>query len=470
MSRVLSLLLLVVLGMPLSAQPDSTRLLTLGDFYAYLGAYHPILKQADQFDELFDGQRLEAFGEIFDPVVMGDWRQKELKGTEYWDDLSVKGKVPTPFGIDLIGGYDIADGTYLSSERSNLEQGLAYFGIGIPIGPELIVNRRWNILQQARLLPQMAEAERRKLATKLFLSATKDYLEWQKAYQLYQIAQFGVQIADSSLDIVRRMYQTGAMAQIDTVEAFLALQQRRTALQVTQYELEAARQLMSVHLWTPLGEPMELNPNLIPPPIPATLPVVTTEVRDSLLVVADTSHPELQKLFIKQQQLSFERRYRTVNLWPSANFEYKPLLEPRTPDWDAAFNGENYKFGLSFYVPLTSMKKRGKLAQVRAKLEQTQFELQQLDLFVDRSILAAWTSARGVRDAWAVQQRTVSAAQTMFEGELAKFRAGTSELFKVLYRQMVVLKEQENLSKLTAEFYKSRAELYCNAGAFPPLD
>ena len=452
-----------------NTQADTTRVLTLGDFYAYLEAYHPILKQAELYRELGRGQRKEAYAGVFDPSVSGYWDKKQFEGKDYYDDFSVKGKVPTPVGVDLIGGYEVASGQFLSAERTMPDRGLAYMGVGVPIGGELIYNRRWNTMRQARLLPQMAEADRRKLATKLYLNATKAYLNWQTAYQLFLNAARGIDFADTSLNITKQMYRRGAMARIDTTESFLALQQRKSSYEVARYELKAARLQLSAFLWTPAGQPMPMDENLIPTPIPDSLPAVSPGVRDSLLAVSDSLNPKLQKLSLKQQQLTYESRYRLWGTLPSVTFEYKPLLSVAEPQWDPAFNGENYKFGLSFYIPLTRMKSRGKLQQVRAKLAQTEFELQQYGLSLERNIMAGYTTVNGLRRAWRQQQQTVRAANEMLIGERAKFRAGTGELFKVLYRELVVLKEQANLAKLTKAYYKARAEMYWQAGAFPPL-
>mgnify|MGYP006266280985 CR=1 FL=1 len=442
------------------------EVLDVPSFIAGLQAYHPVLRQADLLPERARRSLQQVRGQ-FDPAIVADFNRKIFKDTRYYDNLYTALKVPTLPNINFVGGFEQSVGTFNNPEASTPSEGLIYAGVEVPIGGDLVMDARRNALRQAQLLPRLAQAEQLKLMNKLIFSAMKVYLEWQQAFFQRELARQGVQLAEFRFRGVRERAFRGDAAFIDTTEALLEVQKRRITLQEAELDLEVAKVELDNFLWTPDGLPAELPENVVPGPYPAEVQAVSLAKLEEMVAMADSLHPELQKLAVKNEQLAYELRFQQMQLVPSLNISYKPLFVPTNLETGFSTISENYKFGVGFYVPILLRKQRAKVALTELKQNMLRLDIDNVRLNVVNGVIASHRRLTGFEQLYRTQDAFTDNASRMLLAEMTKFQIGESSLFVVNRRERSLLSAQRKLISLQMKFFKALAELYFSAGQNP---
>ncbi|WP_226390453.1 TolC family protein [Penaeicola halotolerans] len=443
---------------------DGKLTLSLEDFYTIILANHPVASQARLYEEIARQEIRLARG-AFDPVLGGDYDYKNFSNTEYWDILSSELKIPVWFGTDLKLGYDRADGTYLSDERTFPDNGLLTAGFSVPLGRDLIIDGRRAALRQAQLLPELAEADRIKLINKLLLDATKFYWDWYFAHQNLTIQEEGINLARERFKLLRQNMISGDNAPLDTVEALITLQTREIEFKQAQLEYQNASIRVSNFIWSENQEPLELN-EIFPAPSGLNFFELTLSDLERLRNQAAVSHPELIRVNTVLKQLEIERQLAKNNLLPSIKANYNFLQEyTRSPEFpNQGFFREDYKWGLSVYIPLFMRKERAKMQLTNVKLQQTSYDRNILNREILNEINAVYNELLTLKGLTEMQQQVVINNEAMLRGELLKFRNGESTLFLVNTRENNLLSARMKLLDLNTKYQKARATLYWAAG------
>jgi outer membrane protein TolC len=447
-------------------EPNPSQVLGLSEYVEYVQAYHPVLKQAALLPQQARHYLREARG-AFDPSLAADFNRKVLAGKVYYDNFYSTLKIPTLPGLNLVAGYESSTGRSTSPETRTGSAGLAFAGIEVPIGGQLIFDERRNALRQAQLLPQLASAEQQKVVIKLWAEALKAYLAWQSAYFAQGVQRQGLQLAQQRLEWVRARALVGELAVIDTLEAYLEVQRRLLLSLEADVDLVVATRSLANFLWTPDGQPQDIPPAWVPEAQAANsnLPAL-----DELVTRADSLHPELAKLRLKQQQLEWERRFTFWQTMPTVRIGYRPIVTPvagALDDFSAAFLQENYKFGLGFYIPIPGRKNIAKYNLSRLKVQFNELETNYTRLSVRTSIEAEYTRAQQYALLAATQATMTANAETMRQAEETRFQIGESSLFILNTRERYVLEAQLKLVQLREKQLKAVVELYLDSGQNP---
>ncbi|GHA69204.1 TolC family protein [Pontibacter akesuensis] len=466
---LLVMLAFVLLGFPQAQAQDTAKVLTLQDFHRLILQHHPIASQAALLTEQAR-QELRIARGTMDPVISSKLYRKEYGGKEYYNLWSNKLRVPLWFGPELVAGFDRNTGQYLNPENTMPPDGLSYAGIAVPLGQGLFIDERRATIRQAKLMQGIAEAERVKLINKLLLEATKDYWEWLLQYRTAQVYQEAQELTEFRLRAVRSRVLEGDLAAIDTVEALMALQERQLLLQQAQLELQNAQLQVAVHLWAEDQVPLELQAHTIPTLTGIDASTVSAQELQSLLAEARSSHPELQKLSLKGEQLQIERTFAANKLLPKLNAEYNVLqrdfyLQPDIMEQDHLQG--NYKLGLSFSLPIFLREERGKLQLTKAKLQANSLELVQQTREVENAVLLAYNELQALESQLQLQEQMVANALTLRNGEQIRFENGESSLFLINSREAKLLEAQVKLYTLRTKYAKARTYLYWAAGEIP---
>ncbi|MER2997604.1 TolC family protein [Pontibacter populi] len=447
--------------------PDSVQILTLKEFYQLILQHHPVASQAELLTEQAKQELRMARGTL-DPVFNSKLSRKEFGGKEYYTTWTNTLRIPTWFGPEIRAGFDKAQGQYLNPENKTPENGLSYAGISVPLGQGLFIDERRNTIQQARLAQDIAEADRVKMINKLLLEATKDYRDWQLYYNTMLVYRESLELAAFRLSAVRARVWEGDLAAIDTVEALTEVQNRDVMLQEALLDYNNARLRISQHLWAENNVPLELEAQTIPSVTDTETIVLSTERMQQVLESARTNHPDLRKVDLKGQQLTFERRMATNKLLPKLNADYNVLQRDFfvTPEaFEEEHLGSNYKLGASLSIPLFMREERGKLQLTKVKQQHNTLELAHTTRAVENGILAAYNEWLSLENQIALQERMVDNARTLRNGELTRFQNGESSLFLINTREMKLMEAQVKLLNLKAKYAKARAQLYWAAGS-----
>ena len=456
-------LLLLLTALPVRGQ-DSLRM-TLSDYYSLILRFHPLAKQAANLPEMARKEIRTARG-AFDPVLKSEYEEKKFDTKNYWSLWESKLMVPVWYGADIKVAYDQNNGRFLDDQYRVPEEGLSYVGISVPLGQGLLIDQRRAGLRQAQQLEKMAEAERIKAINKLLLNAAKTFWDWQFTYRRLQFHEEGVRLATQRFEAVRGRVLFGDLPAIDSLEAYIEVQNRRNILLQSQVEFQNARLIASNFLWDENLQPVEIRPAMIPEPEVADSDTLSALQRDLLLELAKVNHPELIKLEAKLKQLNIEKKLATEKLRPKLNLDYNFLSqgEPWSADVQQYSLNNNYKMGFTFSMPLFLREERGKLGLTRLKIQQTTFDQQQTTRDILTEINTSWNELNNFREQVVIQQEQTSNAALMLDAELFRFNNGESSIFLVNTRENALVNARIKLAELQAKYEKSKAMMLWSAG------
>ncbi|SEA64979.1 TolC family protein [Pedobacter hartonius] len=447
---------------------DTARVFALEDLQLLVFRYHPIVKQAALLSESARANVLQSLG-YFDPALKAGFGRKLFGDTEYYNNWNSELKVPLWLaGADLKVGYDRSVGTYTNPQTRTAHEGLSGVGLSIPLGQGLIIDARRSTLRQSKIMVQYAEAEQLKQINSVWYAVVKDYWNWYYAYRQFALLTEGVELAERRFKALSRQTTIGDKPAIDSVEAYITVQERIIQKEKTKIELQNARLVLSNHLWSGQGNPLELPANAAPPQIDENITRPSQSVLDTLVAQASGQHPELLKLRSKGGQLAIERSYRQEMLKPKLNVS-GTLISNRTsfrgnvPDY-YDFNWSNYKLGIEFAFPLFLRAERGKLREVKIKQRELDYDLQQTGREIRTNVLASYNNLSAYSAQLNVQVQSISNQQTLLKGETQKFDLGESTLFLINSRESKLIDMKIKRESMISDYQKSLAELYYKAG------
>lgn len=464
---------LLLFHQPLFAQNATPNVFPAQTFYEFIRQHHPIVKQTSLFGEEARQVLVQARG-AFDPKLVSHYDRKEFGQDLYYDHWQNKLAVPLWLGgVDLTVSYDRNNprGRYLNPEERTPPSGLTGVGLSIPIGQAMLIDARRNTVRQARLIGEIAEADRIKQVNKVLYDAAKTYWEWFLADRQRQLLTEGYDLANRRFEALRERARLGDAAVIDTTEALITVQERLGQRQQAEVDEQNARLAVSTFLWNAAGQPVDLPATAVPGE-PAQVPP-DDALLQTLLDQAARQHPELLKLDVKIGQLTLEERFRRAMIQPQVLLNAMLLSE--TPRVDVPYNWssyyalrpQNHKIGLDFVFPLFLRKERGKLSEVQVKNQQAALERQQAGRDITNTVQAAWNELKALEAQIVVHQKTVANQQTLLRAEQQKFEIGESSLFLINSRETKLIDLRVKLESLRAKYQKALATLWYVAGTFP---
>lgn len=453
-------LLFIQIGCLTADNPEIDSTVTFQEFIGMVASYHPIFRQADLVVESGEANLRSARGH-FDPVLKSNYDQKQFDGKNYYKINNNELKLPTVLGLEFKAGYENNDGVFLNPESNVTENGLAYAGISVPIGKGLFFDERRQALRQAEFFMQATEFERTILLNQLIFDASKVYWDWYTAWNTYQVLQEAVELAQFRLEGVKESFRQGDEPAIDTLEAYILVQNRELGLTEALIRLRQMTLEASNFLWNENLEPLVLTEKAIP--IDFDQVEVKNPMEDSILVQTlrnlDQFHPQLLLYANKIEQLNVERRWKSEKLKPKLNLNYNFLSQPVGGNPFEGLSTNDYKWGFEFSMPLLLRKERGDLQITKLKMQDAGLELQRKRLEIRNKIRAYKVELEYVYDQIDLYQNTVDNYQALLRGERRKFEEGESSLFLVNSRENSLITAEVKLMELYGKYQKAQAGL-----------
>jgi len=458
MKRIILLACLFFLSWSAIAQ-DSLRL----DFMTYMEwvkLNHPVAIQAELTLRLGNTEVLKARGG-FDPMLFGYLDKKEFNQSTYFEKREAGVVIPTWMGVELNGNFEQNNGRFVNLENSLPSNGLLSAGASVNLGQGLMFDDRRAMLRKAQLYQQATEAERSVLLNELHLQATDAYWRWAAAYENKQVLQEGLTLAKIRFEAVKRSFDLGDQAAIDTVEALSQLLNREYRLQTAENELFSSSQLLSTFLWSETGEPMVLDQAIVPQDLFEQRQIAPDEEELRSMVSA---HPVLRLTDVDLASLNVEKRLKTQELLPVMKLKYNFLTENIAGARPSPFLENNYKWGVTLYSPLLLRSTRGALGQTKAKIEikQTGRDLKELEL--RRKLEADLNAWKILNNQVATIRTNVKTLEALLQGETRRFSIGESSLFLVNAREVAVFDSRITLNDLAAKLRTAYAKTRFSAG------
>jgi outer membrane protein TolC len=457
--KIRTLTLLLFLFSSYTQAQDSLRL-SFEEYMEWVRLYHPVSIQAELTLRMGEMEVRQARGG-FDPLIYGNLDKKEYKESTYYDKREAGVSVPTWMGVELTGIFEQNVGSFLNSEATVPSDGLLAVGASVNIGQGLILDERRAALRKAQIFQQATEVDRISMLNELNLQATDMYWRWSLAKENVDVLREGVELAKFRFNAVKRFFELGDQAAIDTVEAFTQLLNRQYRLQLAENTFFAATQEINTFLWDEQGNPMVLDPAVVPQGLFEEFAFAPDAAELRTLVA---THPELQLTDFELASLDVDRRLKTQQLLPVVKLKYNFLSETVSDFNPSPFFENNYKWGVSFYTPLFLRKTRGAMELAKAKIEikQTSRDLKELQLRNKlESELYNWTILN--QQVNTISQN-VKSLEALLTGETRRFEIGESTLFLVNAREVAVFDSRITLNDLASKLRTSYAKTRFAAG------
>lgn len=469
MSARLIVLFLMSWSLVQAQEMDTTKALSYDGFIDIVREYHPVSQQAKLLVESGE-QNLKSSKGGFDPILKVDYAEKQFDNKNYYQQNKNELVIPSRIAANFRAGYEQNQGDFLNPENSVPSSGLVYAGVAIPLGSGLFIDERRKDFQQAKLLLEASEIERRMYLNQLFLDASVAYWGWFQAYETYEIAQEAYSLADTRFQQIRQNFLQGNIPAIDTLEAYILVQNR----EITRFDafnmFQKAGAQLSNFLWSEDLQPLMIAPSIVPnrqEEITTALPV-TREGVVAILNDISLSHPELLLYSNKLDILDVDRRMKVEKLKPKLNLNYNFLSAPVNGEVIQNFSTNDFKWGLEFSMPIFLRRERGDLQMTKIKIDQIDLQFQEKSLQINNKVLALHTEMRTLLSQIDVFQQAVTNYQALLDGEKIKFRNGESSLFIINSRENSLVNAEIKLVELISKFMQSKAKFYQAVGSFQP--
>jgi outer membrane protein TolC len=416
---------------------ENLQELTYEAFIDRVMQHHPTAFRASLLTETGDASVLSARGQ-FDPKLFGDINQKYFKNSQYYSQAQGGIKIPTWFGVSAEGGYEINDGVYLNPQNRTPDAGLWYAGLRLELGRGLIIDKRRAEFEKAKVFRQGTELEQRMLLNELNRDASFAYWKWNQSYQKVKVYEDALRNAQIRFEGIKNTAAFGDRPHIDTVEAFIVVQNRSVSLSQARLSFENAELQLEIYLWDQGFIPLELEGR-----IPSRKAIVADQ--SMLLSPLDSlieNHPYLQLNALKLEQKEIDLKLKKEQLKPKLTLKYNAISEPVGSNPLAEYSPANYTWGASFSYALLSRKERGDVRLSKLKIQDQKLSNALVEVQVDYKINAALNNYAQSIEQLSILRQLVENNEMLYEAEKSLFDMGESSVFMINSRESKLLKAQ----------------------------
>lgn len=463
--KAFTFFLLLHLSLYANAQ-DSLKTLSIDQFLNIVRTFHPIVKQS-AINVLIAKNEITTARGNFDPIITGNTSRKTFDGLNYYDRSLAELKLPTWFGIEVYTGFE-----NLTGNRNNPEQTLGrvnYTGISIPLAKDLLMDKRRAVLQQAKVLNQMSYQEQRLMVNDLIKNAMDAYWNWVMAFQTFTVLNQNVANSEKRFDLVKKSFVNGERAAIDTVEALLQLQEMQLKQNVSMLQFQNTGLELSNYIWQNKDTPYLLPSDIVPQDgwdNGDILNNININL-NSLLALAQDTHPELQLYKSKLVVLDIEKQYKFQSLLPEINLMYNHLGKGYGYNFSEAgqqFLTNNFQYGIKFEVPLRLSKGRGDYKIAKLKINNNRLEQSQKQLQIEIKIKGYYNAFMALQNQVVLQNNHYNNCIKLLRAEESRLLNGESSLFVINARENKAFDSFEKLIDLKTKYYKTFYYLQWSAG------
>jgi outer membrane protein TolC len=432
--------ILIILFFALSVGFEILSQTTFSDkqFFEIVLKNHPLAKQAQLQTQFGEKEILYAHGG-FDPKIFTHTLQKNFNSTSYYNLIHSGLKIPTWYGLEFKGGFESNQGAFLNPEEKTPSSGLVYAGASVNLGKGLFIDQRRAELFKAKVYYQSTFFEQKLQLNELIYESGYAYWSWFLSYHSMKILDEAFQLANIRYDAVKRTAELEDRPEIDVVEAGLQVQNRESMLRNYEAEYKGSGFKISTFLWNEQQVPLDLDSLTTPMKIEILEKDSVTLLSNQEIDTALANHPYIQVTNFKIKGLEIERKLKKEQLKPELAVNYNFLNQPIQNNPFANLSMNNYKWGLTFEMPILLRKERGDLAKTNLKLKEEQFNLENSKAYVEYKIRNAYVDYNNALVQVEIFQKTVVDTKRLLEAEKAMFESGESSLFLINARELAYI-------------------------------
>ena len=450
------LLPIICLMISLFELRSQSMTLSLDNALNIVRKFHPVVNQSNLIIDQASNS-LQASRGVFDPTLLVDNDRKTFDNKRYFNYYNPELRIPTWYGIDFKAGIENNVGdrlnTALTPNRS------AYMGVSLDPLRGLIYDKRRAAVQQANIMVKLTRQEQQLAINDLLFETTEAYWEWVNAYLVNRVFLSAVKTNEFRFDFVKKAFQQGDRASIDTVEALSQLQLVQTLQLQAALDLQKARFFLSNYFWTEQNQPYVFGEEVVPDtsgaqfnPSRVQLPVLEKMIEAAML-----EHPKLNAIDSKRDVLEIDRKVKTLDLLPSFKINYNFLDKGyNVPDvFKQSLFQNNYKYGVSFGLPLLQRQARGELSRTKNKISEIDFSRKLTELEIQNKIKSVFAESTSLMTQINVSEQNYLNNKQLLDAENMKFSMGESSMFLVNAREIKLIESEQKLIALKTKFFRS---------------
>ncbi len=423
------LLLFTLFAFFLHGQELDNRIFSYDEFMDAVKEHHPLAYQAELQKQRGAAIMLAARGG-FDPILMGEIKQKYFEGKEYYSYIHGGLKVPTWYGIALEAGYNNNRGEYLSDEATTPEEGLLNAGVSINLGKGLLMDKRRAEFQKGKIYLDLTIQEQRLLLNDLFYRASTAYVDWYVSFLKVRVYNSALQNAKIRLAGIKESASLGDKPQVDTLKAFIQVQERELKLEQSLLDVINKKNALDVYLWQDGFIPLELEDG-IEPLINGRLLDSTLTFNQSIDSIIE-QHPDIIISKGKVDLSRIDLRLMRENLKPEIQLKYNALSATNQLD---EYDISNYTWGGSIKYPIFTRRARGEARLANLELNQNKALFDSKKAEVRYKLFTAENNIYSTLQQNAMALKMVNSYASLFYAERTLFNAGESSLFLLNTRE-----------------------------------
>ena len=439
LNKGIQFLLFVLITFTLKAQDT----LTYSEFIDMVKSVHPTAQNASFVEQQGDLMVKSARGN-FDPQLKSKYKEKFFQDKFYYRVFDAKLVIPTITGIDIVSGYGNNDGKFLNAENFTPDGGTGYLGVNIPLGKGLFTDENRTQLRLSQQQKLQKEALGQLMLNDLLLEASMSYWSWYELYNKAQNQEKAIQLAKDRFELVKNSFIAGELPGIDTMKAFVQLQERSIAyLSAKQLEVNAHWNLLT-YFW---DEDFYLRSDLVPEGVANT--IIYSDTINNSNPDFWKGHPALTYYMTKYKSYEIERKLKIEKIKPKLDFEYKQLYNQVYPTFNGF--GDNQYWGFNFSFPILLRQERAQLKISQLKIDQAMndYKLKERNL---ANKLNSYEAEFGlINQQIDAQSVTMSSYEDLIRAETIKYRIGESTLFELNNWEQKMIKGQNKLFKLKSK-------------------
>jgi outer membrane protein TolC len=224
-------------------------------------------------------------------------------------------------------------------------------------------------------------------------------------------------------------------------------------------DLQKARYFLSNYFWTEQNQPYVFGEEVVPDtsgaqfnPTRVQLPVL-----EKMIEAAMMQHPKLSAIDSKRDMLEIDRKVKTLDLLPSFKINYNFLDKGyNVPDvFKQAFFQNNYKYGISFGLPLLQRQARGELSKTKNKISEIDFSRKLTELEIQNKVKSVFAESSSLMIQINVSEQNFLNNKQLLDAENMKFSMGESSMFLVNAREIKLIESEQKLIALKTKFFRS---------------
>lgn len=427
--------------------------------------YHPVSKQADiVIEKAKAGLLVSRSG--FDPLLENEQAQKTFDGSRYYRYNRTELTIPTWFGIGIRAGLENLSGNRTDPTETTGET--SYLGISVPLGKNLLIDKRRAALQQARILLDASPVEKRSILNNLLREAIQSYWNWVRHYQVFRILREAVSVNEKRLQLVKKAFLLGDRPAIDTTEALTQLQSFDLQKSQAWADFQNAGLDLSVYLWTDNNEPYDLPENVVPAVNLQALNSSSFSLPALNIVIEEArkKNPELLRYNYQLDLLAVEKKLKFQELLPTLDFNYQQLGKgyDLVKTARAPLLENNYRYSIGMGIPLRLSAGRGEFRKTKLLITETKLAQGLKLLQLESKVKAYFNELSALKSQLSIQEAAYRNYAALQRGEETRFFAGESSLFLVNARENKTLEALQKLQELKVKFFLTSVSLQWAAG------